>query len=74
MTNKEYQMYSQAYQNIIEEQVLISYCTKGISFEDTNNMTRADRQMVFKALEHIREMEKEARDNAMKEAEARRGM
>ena len=37
-------------------------------------MTRADRQMVFKALEHIREMEKEARDNAMKEAEARRGM
>ena len=74
MTNKEYQMYSQAYQNIIEEQVLISYCIKGISFEDTNNMTRADRQMVFKALEHIREMEKEARDNAMEEAEARRGM
>lgn len=72
LTKTEFQNYRKAYQNIIEEQVLISYCIKGISFEDTNNMTRVDRQMVFKALEHIREMEKEARDKAMKEAEAKR--
>lgn len=52
--------------------MIISYSVKGISFEDTNNMTRFDRQQVFKALEHIRDAEKEARDKAMKEAEAKR--
>lgn len=72
MTNEQYDIYRKAYKEIIEEQVVISYSVKGISFDDTNNMTRFDRQQVFKALEHIRDAEKEARDKAMKEAEAKR--
>lgn len=65
-------IYRKAYEDLIEEQVMISYCIKGISFEDTNNMTRHDRRAVFKALEKIRESEKEARDKAMEEAKNRR--
>ena len=72
MTSEQFDNYRKAYKNIIEEQTLISYVVKGISFEDTNNMSRFDRQAVFKSIDHIREVEKEAQEKAMKEAELKR--
>lgn len=72
MTTDQYNIYREAYKDIIEEQTIISYTIKGITFEDTNNMSRYDRKAVFKSLEHIREVEKEAQENALKEAESKR--
>ena len=47
------------YDNIIEKQFLLSYAFKGITYEDSNNMTPHELRIGFKVLQDI----KETRDN-----------
>ena len=72
LSSEQYQRNQEQYKNIIEEQVAISYSIKGISFDDTNEMTGFDRKCVLDALKKIREAEKEAHDKAVAEANAKR--
>lgn len=50
---------------------MISYTVKGISFTDTNEMSRFDREAIFESIKHIKEAEKEAYEKARKEAESK---
>ena len=72
MTREEYSRNRELYKQIIEEQVIISYTVKGISFTDTNEMSRFDRETIFESIKHIREAEKEAYEKARKEAESKK--
>lgn len=53
------------YEQILEEQVMISYVSKGISITDTDYMTPFDRQLVLKILTKIRDKEKELLENSL---------
>lgn len=74
LTSEQYKINREVYQSIIDEQVAISYSIKGISFEDTNEMSGFDRKCIFKSLEKIRKAEREAHEKALAEAEAKRLM
>lgn len=54
------------YDQIIEEQVAISYATKGgISISDTDEMCPYDRERVLKAIQDIRKSEADAQSSAL---------
>lgn len=72
MTNEQYNICREAYQSIIEEQTIISYSIKGISFEDTDEISRYDRKLILKALEKIRKVEKETQEKAMLESQSKK--
>ena len=72
LTKEQYEFNREQYKNIIDEQTAISYSIKGISFYDTNEMTRYDRKCVLESLRKIRDAEKKAHEEAMAEAQAKR--
>lgn len=72
LTNEQYQLCREAYESIIDEQTIISYSIKGISFEDTDSISRYDRKLILKSLEKIRKIEKEAQDKAIAESQAKK--
>lgn len=45
------------YDQIVEEQVAISYASKGISISDTDEMTPYDREQILKMIQKIKEAE-----------------
>ena len=53
------------YDRILEEQVAISYASKGISIADTDQLSPYDRQVILNAIKEIKEAEAEARAQAM---------
>lgn len=57
-------------ENILTQQIIISQLSKGISFEDTNNMDSYERVFIFKKLV---EMEKEKTEAKMKAIEDMKG-
>lgn len=59
-------LYTQVrYDQIIEEQVAISYASKGgISISDTDEMCPYDRSLVLKAIQDIRKAEAETQSKA----------
>lgn len=71
MTDEQYNVCREAYESIIEEQTIISYSIKGITFGDTDEISRYDRKLILKALEKIRKIEKEAQEKAMLESQSR---
>lgn len=50
---------STRYQQVIEEQVAISYASKGISFADTDMMCPYERKIVLDTISKIKEKERE---------------
>lgn len=48
------------YDQIIEEQVAISYASKGISIADTDELSPYDRKIILKSIIKIKESEEEA--------------
>ena len=54
------------YEQILEEQVIISYVSKSISIEDTDYMCPFDRQMILKNLRKIKDIEKESMEEIFK--------
>ena len=71
MTDEQYNVCREAYESIIEEQTIISYSIKGITFSDTDEISRYDRKLILKALEKIRKIEKEAQEKAMLESQSK---
>ena len=71
MTDEQYNVCREAYESIIEEQTIISYSIKGITFSDTEEISRYDRKLILKALEKIRKIEKEAQEKAMLESQSK---
>lgn len=71
MTDEQYNVCREAYESIIEEQTIISYSIKGITFGDTDEISRYDRKLILKALEKIRKIEKEAQEKAMLESQSK---
>lgn len=55
-------------ENILDEQILISQLSNGITFEDTNNMDVYEREYVIKKLILMKNEEYEARKKAIDEA------
>ena len=55
-------------ENILDEQILISQLSNGITFEDTNNMDVYEREYVIKKLILMKNEEYEARKKAIEEA------
>lgn len=53
------------YKQIIDEQVAISYSSKGISIADTDELCPYDRKLVLESLVRIREKEREEIDKAV---------
>lgn len=53
------------YEQIMKEQVMISYVSKSITIEDTDNMCPFDREMIYKNLEEIKSTEKEMMDDLL---------
>ena len=49
----------------MEEQVAISYVSKSITIEDTDLMCPFDRQLIYKNLEKIKEIEKESMEEML---------
>lgn len=59
------QWYSQhKYKQIIDEQVAISYASKGISIADTDELSPFDRKLILESILKIKDAEKEAMDKA----------
>lgn len=54
------------YKQIINEQVAISYASKGISIADTDELCPYDRKLVLESLVGIRDKEREAIENSYK--------
>lgn len=54
------------YKQIINEQVSISYASKGISIADTDELCPYDRKLVLEALVGIRDKEREAIEKSYK--------
>lgn len=52
------------YDQILEEQVSISYAANGISISDTDDLSPYDREMILKTIYKIKEMEREAQERA----------
>lgn len=71
LTDEQYQVCREAYESIIDEQTIISYSIKGISFSDTDSISRYDRKLILKSLEKIRKIEKDAQDKAIAESQAK---
>ena len=71
LTNEQYQICKEAYESIIEEQTIISYSIKGISYQDTDSISRYDRKLILKSLEKIRKIEKEAQEKALAESQSK---
>ena len=71
MTDEQYNVCREAYESIIEEQTIISYSIKGITFSDTDEISRYDRKLILKALEKIRKIDKEAQEKAMLESQSK---
>lgn len=71
LTDEQYNVCREAYESIIEEQTIISYSIKGITFSDTDEISRYDRKLILKALEKIRKIEKEAQEKAMLESQSK---
>ena len=71
MTDEQYNVCREAYESIIEEQTIISYSIKGITFSDTDEISRYDTKLILKALEKIRKIEKEAQEKAMLESQSK---
>lgn len=69
MTDEQFEICREAYASIIEEQTIISYSINGISFRDTDAITRYDRKLILKSLEKIRKIEKEAQEKALAESQ-----
>ena len=51
------------YDNIIEKQFLLSYAFKGITYEDSNNMTPHELQIGFKVLQDIKDAREREKAN-----------
>jgi len=51
------------YDDIVEEQVLIAYLTKSISFTDVDYMTPYDRGLVLKCIREIKKEENKSYEN-----------
>ena len=57
----------QRYRDIIDEQVLISYMSKGsLSMTDTEFVSPYDRELILKSIIKIREQELQAQEEAMR--------
>lgn len=57
----------QRYKDIINEQVLISYLSKGaLNMVDTEFVTPFDRELILQSIIDIREQEVKAQEEAMK--------
>ena len=52
------------YKQILEEQVTISYASKGISIADTDDLSPYDRKIILESIVRIKEQEKKAVDDA----------
>ena len=72
LTDEQYNICREAYESIIEEQTIISYSIKGITFEDTDEISRYDRKLILKSLEKIRKIEKEVQKKAMLESQSKK--
>ena len=72
MTDEQFRVCQKAYESIVEEQTIISYSIKGISFQDTDSISRYDRRLILKSLEKIRNIKKEAQEKAIAEANAKK--
>lgn len=72
LTDEQYQICREAYESIIEEQTIISYSIKGISFADTDEISRYDRKLILKSLEKIRQIEKDAQEKALAEQQSKK--
>lgn len=53
------------YEQILEEQVAISYAAKGISISDTDERSPYDRGLILKAILKIKEQEAKAAEEAV---------
>lgn len=61
------------YKQIINEQVAISYASKGISIADTDELCPYDRKLVLEALIGIRDKEREEIEKSYKNRGKRKG-
>lgn len=52
------------YDEILEEQVLISYAAKGISITDTDELTPYDRNIILQSIMKIKDQEAKAQQQA----------
>lgn len=52
------------YKQILEEQISISYASKGISIADTDELSPYDRGIILDSITEIKEMEREAAEAA----------
>jgi hypothetical protein len=52
------------YEQILEEQVVISYSSKGISIADTDELSPFDRKLILKSILKIKEAEAEKANEA----------
>lgn len=58
------------YRQIIEEQVSISYASKGISIADTDELTPYDRKLILDSIIKIKDEEKKAIEESRKKADS----
>ena len=70
LTQEDIEYAKSELENILTQQIIISQLSKGISFEDTNNMDSYERVFIFKKLV---EMEKEKTEAKMKAIEDMKG-
>lgn len=54
--------------NILDEQIIITRLSKGITFEDTNNMDTYERRYIIEKLINMENEEYEAKAKAIEEA------